>query len=155
MNMDNSEKIARTGKGAVELRRHGLAWVLPGLLVLVAPLTWGLSLVPAVFRAAQLWRSRQWVEDNRVVMERGVFLRKRRELALTQVEFVQVKPCLLAGAVDCGTLVVHGAGGVTLTLNQLAHPRSAQRAIQRALNAAPRCRDATRPAGAVRAPVAA
>jgi uncharacterized membrane protein YdbT with pleckstrin-like domain len=86
------------------------------------------------------------VEGSQVVMERGIFFRQRRALALTDVEFVQVTPCLFGEAVDCGTLRIHGAGGVTLTLRQLAHPRGAQRALQRAVNAAPRLRETTAPA---------
>ena len=71
----------------------------------------------------------------------GILFRKRRQLPLTAVEFVQVKPCLFGQAVDSGTVIVHGTGGVSLTLRQMAHPHSAQRAIQRALNATPRERD--------------
>ena len=81
--MENNARSRHSASAVVELRRHGLAWVLPGVLVLLAPLTWGLTLLPAAVRAAQLWRSRQWVDGHRVVMERGIFLRKRRELPLT------------------------------------------------------------------------
>ena len=139
--MNQLKKSSRKAGNAVVLRRHGLAWALPAALVLLAPLTLGLTLVPAIFRAAQLWRSRQWIEAGCVVMERGILFRKRRQLPLTAVEFVQVKPCLFGQAVDCGTVIVHGTGGVSLTLRQMAHPHSAQRAIQRALNATPRERD--------------
>lgn len=136
--MKNSEKTSRTVNGVVVLHRHGLAWTLPGFLLLLAPITFGVSLLPALFRAAQLWRSKQWVDGARVVMERGIIFRRRREVMLASVEFVQVKPSLLGAAVDCGTVLVHGEGGAILVLRHLAHPRSAQRAIQRALNTAPR-----------------
>ena len=153
--MKTTEKLPGSTSGPVVLRRHGFAWAIPGLLLLLAPLTYGASLLPAAFRAAQLWRARQWVDGTRVVMERGILFRTRRELELTAVEFVQVKPCLFGQAVDCGTIIVHGAGGVTLTLRQLAHPRSAQRAIQRALNAAPRCQGSVTPIRPRRGPIAA
>ena len=153
--MNQVTNLQRKSGEAVVLRRHGLAWVPPAMLVLFAPLTWGLTLIPAAWRAAQLWRSRQRVEAGVVVVERGILFRKRRELPLTAVEFVQVKPCLFGQAVDCGTVIVHGAGGVSLVLRQLAHPRSAQRAIQRAMSAAPREREPAATTHFLRQPTAA
>lgn len=135
--MMNGEKNVKE-PGVVELRLHGLAWVFPGVLLLLAPLTWGWSLLPAVYRAAQLWRSRQWLQGAEVFAVRGILFRQQRSLRLADVQFVQVKPCLFGQAIDCGTVIVHGPSGTKLMLKHLAHPRSAQRAIQRAVNAVPR-----------------
>ncbi len=139
--MIEHEKNMKNGTGPVDLRLHAWAWMLPAFLLLLAPMTWGLSLLPAAFLAAQLWRSRQWVDGAEVFVERGVLFRQRRSLRLADVQFVQVKPGLFGQAVDCGTVIVHGARGARLVMKHLAHPRAAQRAIQRAVNAAPRHED--------------
>lgn len=122
----------------VHFRHHGLCWALPAVLCLLAPLCYGLTLLPAALRAAQLLRRQAWLGDASVIAVRGALWRKVTQLALVDVEYVQVKPGLFGQAIDCGTLIVHGAGGVRLVLSNLAHPKAAQRALQRALKVVPR-----------------
>jgi len=124
--------------GQILFRHHGLCWVLPVALVLLAPLTYGLSLVPAALRTVHLLRRRSWLGEASVITVRGLFWRTVTQLPLADIEYVQIKPGLFGQAVDYGTVVVHGSGGTRLVLGNLAHPKAAQRALQRALKALPR-----------------
>ena len=122
----------------VHFRHHGSCWALPVALVLLAPLTYGLSLLPAALRAVQLLRRRTWLGEASVITVRGLFWRRVTQLPLADIEYIQMKPGLFGQAVDCGTVTVHGAGGTRLVLGNLAHPKEAQRALQRALKSLPR-----------------
>ncbi len=136
--MKRTTAAAANRVGQVHFRHHALCWALPAVLCLLAPLCYGLSLLPAMLRVAQLLRRQAWLGDASVIVVQGALWRKVTQLALVDVEYVQVKPGLLGGLLDCGSVVVHGAGGVRLVLPHLAHPKAAQRAIQRAFKAAPR-----------------
>lgn len=122
----------------VHFRHHGSCWALPVALVLLAPLTYGLSLVPAALRTVQLLRRQSWLGEASVITVRGLFWRRVTQFPLADIEFVQMKPSLFGQAVDRGTIVVHGSGGTRLVLSNLAHPKEAQRALQRALKSLPR-----------------
>lgn len=136
--MNGTTTAAGHRVGQVHFRHHGLCWALPAVLCLLAPLTYGLTLVPAAWRVAQLLRRQAWLGDASVIVVRGALWRKVTQLPLVDVEYVQVKPGLFGSAIDCGSVIVHGAGGVRLVLANIAHPKAAQRSIQRALKLAPR-----------------
>jgi hypothetical protein len=135
----NGTTTARTHRPSqVHFRHHGSCWVLPVALALLAPLTYGISLVPAALRTVQLLRRRSWLGEASVITVGGLFWRSVTQLPLADIEFVQMKPGLLGQAVDRGTVIVHGSGGTRLVLGNLAHPKEAQRALQRALKVLPR-----------------
>jgi membrane protein YdbS with pleckstrin-like domain len=136
--MKGATKAGEHRSGQIHFRHHGLCWALPVALGLLAPLTYGLSLVPAALRAVQLLRRRSWLGEASVITVRGLFWRRVTQLPLADVEYVQVKEGLLGRFIDCGTVIVHGAGGTRLVLGNLAHPKAAQRALQRALKVLPR-----------------
>lgn len=136
--MSRTTAAAANRVGQVHFRHHGLCWALPAVLCLLAPLCYGLTLIPAAVRVGQLLRRQAWLGDASVIVVRGAVWRKVTQLALVDVEYVQVKPGLFGSLVDCGSVVVHGVGGVRLVLFNLAHPKAAQRAIQRALKVVPR-----------------
>jgi Bacterial PH domain len=136
--MSRTTAAAANRVGQVHFRHHGLCWALPAVLCLLAPLCYGLTLIPAAVRVGQLLRRQAWLGDASVIVVRGAVWRKVTQLALVDVEYVQVKPGLFGGLVDCGSVIVHGVGGVRLVLPNLAHPKAAQRAIQRALKVVPR-----------------
>lgn len=136
--MTGTPTAAGNRVGQVHFRHHGLCWALPAVLCLLAPLTYGLTLVPAAWRIAQLLRRQAWLGEASVIVVRGGLWRQVAQLPLVDVEYVQVKPGLFGQLIDCGTVIVHGAGGVRLVLTNIAHPKAAQRSIQRALKLAPR-----------------
>ena len=122
----------------VHFRHHGSCWVLPVALALLAPLTYGISLVPAALRTVQLLRRRSWLGEASVITVRGLFWRSVTQMPLADIEFVHMKPGLFGQAVNRGTVIVHGSGGTRLVLGNLAHPKDAQRALKRALKLLPR-----------------
>jgi hypothetical protein len=124
--------------GQIHFRHHGSCWALPVALVLMAPLTYGLSLLPAALRTVQLLRRRSWLGEASVITVRGLFGRRVTQLPLADIEFVQIKLGLFGQAMGRGTVIVHGSGGTRLVLANLAHPKAAQRALQRALKVLPR-----------------
>ena len=136
MNGPNTAGEHRSGQ--IHFRHHGLCWAIPVALGLLAPLTYGLSLVPAALRAVQLLRRRSWLGEASVITVRGLFWRSVTQLPLADIEYVQVKEGLFGRVIDCGMVIVHGAGGTRLVLGNLAHPKAAQRALQRALKVLPR-----------------
>ena len=154
--MTGTTSVAGKREGQVHFRHHGLCWALPVVLCLLAPLCLGLTLVPAAWRIAQLLRRQAWLGEASVIVVRGALWRKVVQLPLVDVEYVQVKPGLFGQAVDCGSVVVHGTGGVRLVLANVAHPKAAQRAIQRALKVVPqRGHERVSSASSNRLPVAA
>ena len=122
----------------VHFRHHGSCWALPVALALLAPLTYGISLVPAALRTVQLLRRRSWLGEASVITVRGLFWRSVTQMPLADIEFVHMKPGLFGQAVNRGTVIVHGSGGTRLVLGNLAHPKDAQRALKRALKLLPR-----------------
>ncbi|MEY4376267.1 MAG: hypothetical protein RJB26_817, partial [Pseudomonadota bacterium] len=82
-------------------------------------------------------RRQAWLGEASVIVVRGALWRKVLQLPLVDVEYVQVKPGLFGQAVDCGSVIVHGVGGVRLVLANVAHPKAVQRAIQRAMKVVP------------------
>ena len=136
--MNGSTTAGEHRSGQIHFRHHGSCWVLPVALVLLAPLTYGLSLLPAALRTVQLLRRRSWLGEASVITVHGLFWRRVTQLPLADIEFVQMKPSLFGQAMGRGTVIVHGSGGTRLVLANLAHPKAAQRALQRALKVLPR-----------------
>lgn len=122
----------------VHFRHHALCWALPVALCLLAPLTYGVTLIPAALRTVQLLRRQTWLGEASVVTVRGILWRRVTQLPLADIAYIQMKPELLGQALDCGTLIVFASNGSRLVLSNLAHPKEAQRALQRALKVLPR-----------------
>ena len=76
----------------VHFRHHGSCWALPVALALLAPLTYGISLVPAALRTVQLLRRRSWLGEASVITVRGLFWRSVTQMPLADIEFVHMKP---------------------------------------------------------------
>ncbi len=153
--MSRTTAAAANRVGQVHFRHHGLCWALPAVLCLLAPLCYGLTLIPAAVRVGQLLRRQAWLGEASVIVVSGAIWRKVTQLPLVDIEYVQVKSGLFGGMLDCGSVVVHGVGGVRLVLSNLAHPKAAQRAIQRALKVVPRGHERVERSGPDYLPVAA
>ncbi len=121
---------------------HLVRWAPVVLLALLAPLTHGLTLVPALVCSMQLFTCKQLVTDHRVLYSVGYFWRRVQQLPLAEVTAVQIRPGLLQRYFDYGTVTVYRDDQVCVVFPFVHRPTVVKRLIVQAVEQWPRQRAA-------------
>lgn len=70
------------------------------------------------------------VTNKRVIAKTGLISRHTVEQRIQKIESIRVNQGLLGRMLDYGTIMVHGTGGATTPIRNVAHPFAFKRAVE-------------------------
>lgn len=124
-------------------RLHWIAFVKPALLAIVlAPITWGASLLLLAFPVLDRIGTELAITDRRVIAKWGIIRRQTIELRIDRVEGLKVQQSVLGRLLGYGTIVLAGTGSTQTPIPNIADPIAFRQKVYETQDAAP-----GRPAG--------
>lgn len=113
-------------------RFHWSAWIPFWLWIILAPITFGVTLLFAIIVYLNLRSTERGVTSRRVIQKKGFISRKTDEMKLDSIETVEIDQSILGRIFGCGTVKVTGRGISSVLLKSLDDPLAVKRAIEEA-----------------------
>lgn len=101
-----------------------------GIGLILAPITFGLSMLFAVAAVIDHYFTEYSVTTRRVLTKRGVIRRKVSEVNIRKVEGVDVRQTVLGRILGYGDVIVRGTGTEHLTIKMVQDPLFVKVSIQ-------------------------
>jgi uncharacterized membrane protein YdbT with pleckstrin-like domain len=98
--------------------------------ILLAPITFGLSMIFALLAVIDHYFTEYTVTDRRVLVKRGVIRRRVTEVNVKKVEGVDVRQSVLGRILGYGTVTVRGTGTEHLVIRMVQDPLLVKVSIQ-------------------------
>jgi len=135
--MSYIEQSLSTGEKIEGLfKLHWIAWIPMIIWLILALLTFGLTLVIAIYEFLRLKFLEQGVTNKRVILKRGIISRKTEEVKLTSIETVEINQGIFGRIFGFGTVKVTGRGISDLIFKGIDNPMSVKREIENISNLA-------------------
>lgn len=104
--------------------------------LLLAPLTFGITLFFAIYALLQLKFLEQGLTNKRVVVKRGIIGRNTDEMKLKSIETVEIAQGVFGRMFGCGDVKVTGRGISDVVFRHIDDPMAVKRSIESVSNPA-------------------
>lgn len=111
---------------------HWFAWVPFWTLVILSPVTFGITLLVALYEWFRLKNIEQGVTNKRVILKRGIISRKTEEMKITSIETVEIDQGILGRIFGFGTVRVTGRGLSDVIFVHIDDPMAVKKQIESA-----------------------
>ena len=111
---------------------HGVVKILVFLNFLLAVLTLGLWLIPAIIFWLKWRNTENGVTNKRVIHKEGVISRKTDEMRLKSIEAIYIQQGVIGRIFGFGSVIVKGRGQGDVILNWIKNPLEAKIEIENA-----------------------
>lgn len=111
---------------------HWFAWVPFWVLIIVSPITIGITLLVALYEWFRLKNIEQGVTNKRVILKQGIISRKTEEMKITSIETVEIDQTVLGRIFGFGTVKVTGRGLSDVIFVHIDDPMSVKKQIESA-----------------------
>lgn len=111
---------------------HWFAWVPFWVLVILSPITVGITLLVAAYEWFRLKNIEQGVTNKRVILKQGIISRKTEEMKITSIETVEIDQTVLGRIFGFGTVKVTGRGLSDVIFVHIDDPMSVKKQIESA-----------------------
>lgn len=111
---------------------HWFAWVPFWILVIISPVTFGITLPFALYEWFRLKKIEQGVTNKRVILKQGIISRKTEEMKITSIETVEIDQTVLGRIFGFGTVKVTGRGISDVVFVYINDPMSVKKQIESA-----------------------
>lgn len=129
--MSYIESSLSDGEEVKELfKLHWFAKIPIIILVLVAPVTLGITLIFAVYLWLKLRSLEQGVTNKRAIKKTGIISRKSEEMKLGSIETVEINQGVLGRIFGYGDVKVTGRGISDVVFSQIDDPIDVKKAIE-------------------------
>ena len=109
---------------------HWTAYLLIGFLVIITPITLGISLIFAIYKWLSLRATEQGVTNKRVIYKTGIISRKTEEMKLASVETVEITQGIMGRILGYGNIEVTGTGINDLVFKSIDNPMEVKKSIE-------------------------
>jgi uncharacterized membrane protein YdbT with pleckstrin-like domain len=113
---------------------HWFAWIPVAILVLLAPFTFGITLIIAIYKGLSLKYLEQGLTNKRVILKKGIISRQTDEMKLRSIETVEIRQGIFGRIFGFGTVRVTGRGTSDLSFNNIDDPMRVKREIESVSN---------------------
>lgn len=113
-------------------KHHWMVKVSIALHFILAFLTFGIWLIPALLVWLGWRNTEQGVTNKRIIYKHGIISRKTDEMRLAAIESIIIKQGILGRIFGYGTIIVTGRGAGDVVIKWMADPMRVKREIESA-----------------------
>lgn len=126
------QSLTKNEKVIERFSHHWSAWLGFWALVILGPLTIGITWIIAIFVFLGLKGVERAVTTKRIIQKKGVISRKTDEMKLASIETVEIVQGILARIFGSGNIKVTGRGVSDVLLKNVDDPMAVKKAIEEA-----------------------
>ena len=104
------------------------------LWILLAPVTFGITLLIAMYEYLRLRSTEHGVTNKRVIYKRGIISRHTEEMKLKSIETVAIDQGIMGRLFGYGTIRVTGQGISDVVFRNIADPMDVKKSIESVSN---------------------
>ena len=124
------DSLSKDEKVEQIFNHHWTAYLLIGFLVIITPITLGISLIFAIYKWLSLRATEQGVTNKRVIYKTGIISRKTEEMKLASVETVEITQGIMGRILGYGNIEVTGTGINDLVFKSIDNPMEVKKSIE-------------------------
>ena len=117
--------------------QHWITRLLLVLWIVLAFVTFGASLILAIYEYFRLRCVEHGVTNKRVIYKSGIISRHTDEMKISSIETVEIDQSILGRILDYGDIKVTGRGTSYVILHDVINPMGVKREIESISNPAP------------------
>ncbi|OUS03695.1 hypothetical protein A9Q81_06905 [Gammaproteobacteria bacterium 42_54_T18] len=124
------DSLSKDEKVEQIFNHHWTAYLFIGFLVIITPITLGISLIFAIYKWLSLRATEQGVTNKRVIYKTGIISRKTEEMKLASVETVEITQGIMGRILGYGNIEVTGTGINDLVFKSIDNPMEVKKSIE-------------------------
>src|SRR5690554_6904122 len=124
------ESLSDDERIEARFRLHWFSWLPMVGWILLAVVTFGLTLLVAIYEYLRLKYLEQGVTNKRVILKRGIISRQTDEMKIGSIETVEIDQGVFGRIFGFGNVRVTGRGISDLVFKRIDDPMSVKRAIE-------------------------
>ena len=102
-------------------------------LILISPLTFGISLIAAIYRIVELLTTEQALTNKRIIFKSGFIARKTEEINLNRVETIEIEQGIVGRILGYGNVKITGTGTGLVMFKWIVNPLETRKIISETL----------------------